>query len=269
MNGLFRTILALAAAAVVALPTRPAEAQCAPGAVFCAHAEVHIGGSVHVGPPAPPPPRRSQVVVVHEPPPPPPPVVVYQPAPPPQTVVVAEARPVTAVQYDLEPAQAGFGLHGHLGGTFGPDVQVGGLTGAFRLRPHDGRFALDLGIGAYAGQDYNGWDRGEVPLTADLLLFVNPENRLQLYGLAGVGMSFAVAQDPWSGAEREFAYFGGEAGVGLEFRLSRWFALNGDVRGFIRSRIDADPQPEFVDEDGRTTNTSGGVLGTLGATVYF
>ncbi len=271
MNRLLSLTLLGLGAAAVALPTSTAEAQCSPGAFVCA--EVHLGGSIHFGPPAPPPPPRTQVVIVQEaPPPPPPPVVVYQPAPPPPTTVVyAEAQPApVAVQYDVQPVQLGIGLHGHIGGMFSDSVHMGGATGAFRLRPNDGHLALDLGIGVYAGQDYNGWDRAEVPLTADLMLFVNPESRLQLYGLAGVGVSFAHAEDPFDfGASRDYAYFGGELGVGLEWRLSRWFALNGDIRGFVRERVDDDPQPEFIDEDGRTTDTSGGVLGTLGATVYF
>ena len=61
--------------------------------------------------------------------------------------------------------------------------------------------------------------------------------------------------------------------AGLELRLNEWFAINGDIRGFIRTRIDDDGRPEFVevDADGsqRSTNTSGGVTANLGATLYF
>jgi hypothetical protein len=70
----------------------------------------------------------------------------------------------------------------------------------------------------------------------------------------------------------DYSYFGAQAGIGLELRLSRHFAINGDVRGFIRGRIDDQAQysPEFVNTTtGQTTNTSGGGLLTLGMTFYF
>lgn len=280
---LIASTLGLAALATTLIPAR-VQAQCTGDELFCAeasfrmNASFRMGGSVRT---APPPPRRAQVVVVHEPaPPPPPPVVVYQPAPPPPqptTVYVeTQAQPVRhEVHYDVEPVQLGVGLHGHIGGMFTRDVQMGGATGALRIRPGDGHFGVDLGIGVYGGQDHNGWDRVEVPLTADVLLFLNPDDRLQVYGIAGVGVSFAQAEqngfdDPYFDYNaREYAYVGGELGAGLELRLSRWFAINGDVRGFVRERVDDDPEPEFVADDGRTTDTSGGVLLNLGATVYF
>lgn len=271
--------LALAAVAL-ALPS-PAAAQCYGGEAFCA--EVHVGGSIHFGPPPPP---RQQVIIVHEePPPPPPPVVVYQPAPPPPpaTVVVHETRPQPQVQYRYraEPLFSGVGIHAHLGGMFTDNVRMGGIAGALRLRPNMGHFAVDLGIGAYGGQDYNGMDRVEVPLTADVLLYVNPRSRLQVYGVAGIGASFAHTEDPdyydpwvdtyYGGASRDFVYVGGQLGAGLELRLGSRFAINGDIRGFVRGRVDDnDGGAEFVDPDtGRTTNTSGGVVGNIGATLYF
>jgi len=274
------TTAGLAALAATLLPAR-AEAQCTGYEDVCAEASFSFGASasasIHFGGHAPPPPRRAQVVVVHEEPPPPPPVVVYQPAPPPPqpTTVYVETQAQHQVHYDVQPVQMGVGLHGQIGGMVSDSVQMGGLAGAFRIRPNDGHFGVDLGIGAYAGQDHNGWDRVEVPLTADLLLFLNPDDTLQVYGLAGVGVSFAHAEeggfdDPYFEYNaRDFTYVGGELGAGLELRLSRWFAINGDVRGFVRERVDDDPEPEFIHEDGRTTDTSGGVLLNLGATVYF
>jgi hypothetical protein len=245
---------------------------------FCA--EFHGGGSVHFGmaPPPPPPPRRAQVVIVHEEPPPPP-VVVYQPAPPPpaRVVVVTEVQPQPrpAPRYRLEPVRLGVGVHGRLGGMISDRVQMGGIAGAFRIRPNDGHLAVDLGVGIYGGQDYHGNDRVEVPLTADLLLYVNPQNRLQLYGVLGVGASFASIDDGgWRGTfdedDMHSTYLGGQLGVGLELRLSRWFAINGDIRGFVRERVDSTSnRPEFTAADGRTTNTSGGAVGNIGATIYF
>jgi hypothetical protein len=67
----------------------------------------------------------------------------------------------------------------------------------------------------------------------------------------------------------EYTYFGGFAGVGAEHRMSRSLAINVDLRGFVRGRQDGGSQPEFVSADGRATNTSGGVLFNLGASLYF
>jgi len=264
---IYSSLLGLAAFALL-VPAGTAEAQCDGGAWFCA--EVHVGGSVEV---SPPPRRQQQVVVVHEEEPPPPPVVVYQPPPERRRTVVVRQRQQRHYHYDVEPVQVGMGLHGQIGGMISDRVHMGGAHGAFRLRPGNGHFALDLGVGAYAGQDFNGMDRVEVPLTADFLFFVNPRHRLQVYGVAGVGLSVGHAEgfneSIGNFDERDYAHVGGQLGAGLELRLSRWFALNGDVRGFVRERVDDDPRPEFVDEDGRTTDTSGGVLLNLGATVYF
>ncbi len=288
MNRILTVTLATLTGVLCALPPSPAEAQCQGDEWFCA--DVSIGASVTIGTPAPPPPRQSQVVVVQPAPPPPPPppprVVVVQPAPlpPPQTTVVVTTTrpaptPVTIVepvpQPRPSPEPAGFGLHGQVGGMMTDRVMVGGLSGAFRIRPNMGHFALDLGIGVYGGRDYNDLDRLEIPVTADALFYFNPRSRFQVYGVAGVGASFARAEGVQDGAffEREYAYLGGQAGIGAELRLSRWFAINADVRGFVRHRVDDNPEPEFheIDDDGSvlTTDTSGGGLFNFGATVYF
>ncbi|MCS6799077.1 MAG: porin family protein [Myxococcota bacterium] len=264
----------------VLLSPAVSRAQCTGAEIFCA--------SVSIG--APPPPPRAQVVVV-QPAPPPPPVVVYRPAPPPPppAVVVVEPAPQPVVTYDtvyeVAPEDArGLGLHAHLGGMGGERVAMGGIAGAVRWRPDLGHFALDLGMAVYGGEDYQGMRRVEVPFTANLLYFFNPRSRLQLYGLVGLGASFASAESydgVWDvgGFEpdeaRDFAYVGMLGGVGLELRLGRHWAVNGDVRGFVRRRVDDHPEPEFVERDalgrptGRATDTSGGVVGTLGATLYF
>jgi hypothetical protein len=60
--------------------------------------------------------------------------------------------------------------------------------------------------------------------------------------------------------------------LGVEGRVTRHFALGGDLMGFLRWRSDrhASRNPEFIDPvSGRTTNTSGGGLLRLGATFYW
>jgi len=268
MKRTFLSLLLVAAFAAL-VPAPAARAQCGGSAWFCA--EVRIGGSLQL---APPPPPRQQVYIVQQQPPPPV-VYVQQPPPPPvATYVVAQPEPTYEV-VSMEPqGQMGWGLHGSIGGMVSSNVAVGGGTVALRLRPNDGHFALDLGIGGYGGRDYNGLDRVEVPLTADVLVFFNPQHRLQVYGVAGLGVSFAHAEgfDEVSSdfVSRDYAYFGGELGAGLELRVSPWLAINGDLRGFVRERMDDDPRPEFVDlVNDRTTDTSGGLTLNLGATLYF
>ncbi|MEM9189457.1 MAG: hypothetical protein AAGF12_09795 [Myxococcota bacterium] len=300
MNRITPAILTLLTGAGLALPASTAEAQCEHSdSTFCASVSVgaSASASVRIGTP---PPRNQQVVVVQPAPPPPPPVVVVQPTPPPppppRTVIVTRPvpPPTTVVVTQPQPTVVvpatqrrlhGWGIHGSIGGVIGRDVEMGGGSLAFRLRPGNGHFALDIGSGFYAGQDYNGLDRVEVPLTVDAILFANPESRFQFYGLVGVGASFAHAEGfqlDRSGrfgddfVSRDYAYVGGQVGAGVEWRLSRFFALNADVRGFLRTRVDDNPEPEFVeiDEDtglatGRTSDTSTGMTVNFGATFYF
>ncbi len=132
------------------------------------------------------------------------------------------------------------------------------------------------------GTDYQGDDRHETAVTFNALFFLNPKSRAQIYLLAGFGWSSAhvtsngaFCADSTCSApaslDAHYGYFGGQIGAGLEFRIGRSFALNADLRGFIRGRTDrgAQSQPEFTSNDGRTTNTSGGGLITGGGTIYF
>lgn len=278
---------ALATLASLAIPDS-AEAQCW-GYGPCVRGGIYIGprrGFVRVAPPYYYPPPRT--VIVTAPPPPPPQYVVVQPAPQPQPyvvvqppateeVVVEQAQPAPppepapiAPAPAVPPLEVGrIGLHGSIGGAFGESVTMGGLAAALRLRPAQ-HFAFDIGVGAYGGTDWHGRERIEVPITVDLLAFVNPQHKLQFYFVVGAGASAAFLQDEDSWAEdydRAYTYLGGTAGAGLEWRLLRHFALNGDVRGFLRRRVDSS-EPEFV-EDGRQTNTSAGMLLNAGGTVYF
>ena len=276
-------------AALVALTVAPtAEAQCIPGSWLCAQVHVGVGvgvsGSVYIGPSMPPPP--PQVVYVQ--PQPQPPVVIYQPQPQPQVVYVqpqqqqvvyVQQQPQVVVGGGLRPLapmqlpEPRWGVHGEIGAMAMDNVAMGGGSVALRFRPSPW-FALDVGIGSYAGSDHNNDDRVEVPFTANGLFFVNPQNRLQLYILGGLGASYAHVDSFGIGSGfdsffgRDFTYFGGQAGVGLEWRVGRNFALNTDLRGFIRTRTDGGETPEFISATGQTTDTSGGFYWTLGATLY-
>jgi hypothetical protein len=154
---------------------------------------------------------------------------------------------------------------------------MGGAGAGLRFKPNR-RFGIETDVDITGGTDYQGASRTETAFTINGLLFLNPRSRAQFYILAGFGWSGAnVSGGSTNGSYGsgsgggQYTYFGGQLGGGLELRLCRALALNADVRGFIRTRVDsaAQSQPEFVDAYGRSTNTSGGALFTGGMTIYF
>jgi hypothetical protein len=291
------TVSLLAALTTLALAPK-AEAQCIPGSSLCAQVQIGvsggISGGIYIGPPAPPQVVYVQPqapvpppVVYYQQPQPQPPVVVYQPQQPQQQVVYVQQRPqvqLVGIQpLSIEPAappDARWGLHAELGAMTSSGIAMGGGAVALRLRPARW-FAVDLGVGSYGGVDYDGNSRVEVPITANALFFVNPQNAFQFYVLAGIGGSYAQVDGMGydltppgyyghMGSTAEYSYFGAQLGIGLEWRLGPSFALNTDVRGFVRGRTDGGSTPEFTDPmTGQTTDTSGGAYWTLGATLYW
>jgi hypothetical protein len=190
--------------------------------------------------------------------------VVVKTAPP--TVVVVKQKPAEPPPPpSRKDRERKLGLHFDVGGTFGPDVSMGGFTGALRFRPKK-YLGIDLGSGYFAGQDYQGFYRTEVPVTANLLFFLNPQHKFQFYFVLGPGVSFGRVE--LFNEVRRMTHVGGQGGLGVELRLAPAFALNADVRGVVRYRVDSDPRPEFFDGV-RGTNTSAGALVTFGGTFYF
>jgi hypothetical protein len=186
----------------------------------------------------------------------------------PPTVVVVRttpAQPTVAKPPPPKQRDRKVGLHFDFGGTFGPQVSMGGVGGALRFRPTE-HIGIDLGSGYYAGNDYQGFFRAESPVTANGLFFLNPQHKFQFYFVLGPGLSFGRV-DTINEVGR-MTHVGGQAGAGVELRLAPAFAINADVRGVIRHRIDNDPRPEFFDGV-RGTNTSGGAVLTFGGTFYF
>ena len=288
------------AAALAALLVAPAaqaqtpQGNCPPGSWFCADAQEKPAapppaavappaapGKLEPLPPAAPPPlpepaAAPPVVVVR--PASPPPVVVYQPPPP---VIVRPPPPPyyyrpTRPRSTLPRNEWGVNVHydGAIQGSGSSSTQpMMGIGFAMRYKPVP-VFGLEAGFDFLGGHDYDDNHRNETAFTVNTLFFVNPRSHVQLYFLAGLGGSWASVDKnsnygyPY---QAHYTYFGGQIGTGLEFRLSRHFALNADIRGFIRDRTDQDAQyrPEFTNSNGQTTNTSGGALVTLGGTVYF
>lgn len=253
-------------------------------------------------PAAPAPVRRKRRA--------PPPTAVYQQAPeaPPTVIVVtpgydpgyggayAQPRPVRPVpaaplaSNARRPRwQSEFGLNlrvegailGHAKGS-AASAGMGGVGLSLRYRPVPA-FAFDLGVDVLAGNDYNGFQRVEVPITLNGMLYLNPRSRVQVYLMGGAHISRAQVRselaapqlsrnDDGSQYGANYTYFGGQGGGGFEFRLSRRVALNLDSLGFVRKRIDDDARrtPEFIDyKTGRTTNSSGGALVRGGLTFWW
>ena len=188
--------------------------------------------------------------------------VIVKTAPP--TVVVVKHKPAEAPPPPKQRERKA-GLHFDVGGTFGPEVSMGGFGGALRFRPTE-HVGIDLGSGYYAGHDYMGFYRTEIPVSVNALFFVNPQHKFQFYFLLGPGMTIGNVDRP--NEVRRMIHVGGQAGFGVELRLAPAFALNADVRGVIRHRVDQDPRPEFFDGT-QSTDTSAGALITFGGTFYF
>jgi hypothetical protein len=286
----------LAVPAVAAAQSAPSggSGSCPPGSWFCSAAPgeqaVPAGKSLEPLPdpdaPPPPPPTRRVPGVTYQPAPP---VVVYQPPPP--TMVV---RPESPAPYEYAPPPHEYvvphhetlsrphewGLNLHLeGASIGRGSQgnagLGGVGAGLRFKANR-YFGLETDLDFVGGHGYDGDIRHETALSFNGLLFLNPRSRAQVYLLAGFGWSWAHSQaDPSvtnAMFDYNYTYFGGQAGIGLELRLTRVLAFNVDLRGFIRSRTDqlAQSQPEFTDPTtGQQTNTSGGGLLTGGMTLYF
>ena len=283
------------------LATSLANAQdCPPGSWLCAGLQIGAGvsGGVVIGggrpalppPPPPLPPPASVVVqtpmVEYQPAPPvylqpPQPVVIYRPAP----VIYTTYAPVQAPAPTVAPRQ-NVGLGAFATGLFlgGSDSArerpaMGGAGALMRFR-HSPHLATEATIGGMYGRDYNGDTRAEVPVTLGGVVYFNPRNRFQVYGLLGGGLSFATVQYDNDNARargmREAGYFylGGYAGIGAEWQLSQNFSLFFDLRGFMRARVDSDAEsnPEFSRVRGgvtQTTNGSMGMTGNLGAMFWF
>ncbi len=210
----------------------------------------------------------------------------YAPPPPrPRFVRMAPPPPAPAPPPPRWHGDTKWGLNLRVEGmTFGhnekaaQDSGMGGLGLSLRYRPIP-HFAFDVGIDMLGGTDFNGFQRTETPLTVSGMIFLNPRSPVQLYLLGGMNFSHAKVTSDFSSPllsakgdgtfGADYSYFGGQAGAGLEFRVSRHVALNIDVVGFMRKRTDDGRVPEFSDPEKGTTNSSGGALLRGGLTFWW
>lgn len=170
------------------------------------------------------------------------------------------------------------------------DTRLGGFGFSFRYRPIP-QFAFDSGIDFIFGTDYNGFDRQEIPFSVNGLIYFNTENKIQPYIVGGVNWSSATvhsdvpsplltANKDGYGYGAEYSYFGGQFGVGCDFKIKPSISLNFDLVSFLRERTDINNEqkkyfsklaaPEFINPlTGQTTNNSGGLLFRGGMTYWF
>ena len=241
-----------------------------------ARADCPDGWFCDEGPSASPPNAPAPSTPAPNPPPPP-----LPPSPlVPERLTEPEEPPPPPSGSPAGRSEVGFNMHLDLG-LFGPGAShgagLGGLGIAFRLRPLP-FFAVDLGLEALGGNDYNGNDRAEQAFVANAVLFANPRDRVQVFLLAGFHFGDAEAHVTRLGGVTvplhyaTYTYFGLQGGLGVDWRFARAVALTGDFQLFARWRIDSstDIEPEYVDPSSHlATNASGGGLFRLGVTFYF
>jgi len=166
-----------------------------------------------------------------------------------------------SVNLRLEGIALGSGQHQR-------DTGLGGLgiSLRFALRPS---MAFDLGLDAFGGSDYNGYDRSETSVSLSALWFLNPDRAIRTYVLFGLNASAAHVNV--AGDDQDWSYFGAQAGLGLDFPISPRVSLNVDAVGFLRGRVDsrAAREPEFNDGFGNLSNTSGGGVFRGGVSLYW
>jgi len=154
------------------------------------------------------------------------------------------------------------------GGSRHDDTRLGGVGASLRYTPAPA-VSLDLGLDAIWGTDYVGRQRSELLLSLSSLIFLNPNDLIRTYVL--VGLNASSARVDVESDEQSWGYFGGHAGLGLEFALDSHVGLSIDAVAFMRGRTDsrAAQEPEFSDGSGRVTNTSGGGLLRAGLVLRF
>jgi hypothetical protein len=153
------------------------------------------------------------------------------------------------------------------GRSRGDNAGMGGVGASLRYSVNP-VVTLDFGLDSMLGNDYNGYDRSESSLSFSSLFYFNPrQSSVRTYAI--LGLSTSVARVDVDGDDQSWSYLGAHAGIGLDIPLDRRVALNLDLLGFVRGRTDerAAREPEFIDDFGRVTNTSGGGLFRAGIAI--
>ncbi|MFP6686781.1 MAG: outer membrane beta-barrel protein [Polyangiaceae bacterium] len=158
------------------------------------------------------------------------------------------------------------------------DEGMGGIGASVRYRPMP-HLAFDAGVDYIGGIDANGYRRYELPVGLNLMFFPNPHSLAQFYLFGGVNWSMAEVQsDTWqshlaNGTSDSYGYFGGQLGLGLEFRVSPLLGIHIDGLGFARTRTDDDEGGRFAEyisrRTGETSNSSAGGMLRIGVNFWW
>lgn len=108
------------------------------------------------------------------------------------------------------------------------------LTGVglgFRVRPM-AWLGIEPAIELMRGYDELHAPHSETALSTDLLLYLNPRNAIQVFGVAGAQLGVAQHSEHWSQASS--TYVGAQLGAGLEFRVTHLLSFNVNVVGYTR-----------------------------------
>jgi hypothetical protein len=280
-----KTLISGAVLVATVLIAQQAQAQCGVGF------GISICGGVYVNTP----PVYVQPVpqVVYAPPPQvvytPPPQVIYTPPPQPVYVqsapVYIETQPVQVVQtVQLEEPRIerpyrrhrGFGFGARVGGGYAGLSDIGMYGGGINLRyTASPSVGIELTVDAFGGTGYAGAERTEFPITLNVLWYLNPRSRFQVYILGGLGISIAEVEQ--NGYTDDPLYGGGEIGLGLELLLGNHFGITLDARGFVRTRMNEREEGNLAHDgscrtgdDGQTecTDLEAGAVFNLGVNFY-
>lgn len=218
-----------------------------PGPYVRVRPRYYWGWGVRFASPPPPPPTCYEGCAT---------VSAYYTEPAPAVTVAAPLPPPPVPTFGVGVFAGSVDVEGN---EYGTDL---GLVGRLRLSDH---FRLE---GELSKTDIEDGARIDRRLGGALLYDFNPYGRLAPYILAGAGVGRAEL-DGMYGANQGY----GEVGLGLEWRLTRQFALIGDIRaGSRQNRADDDavqplisttPPAATMDEDENYTR------GRIGALLYF
>jgi opacity protein-like surface antigen len=218
-----------------------------PGPYVRVRPRYYWGWGVRFASPPPPPPSCYEGCAT---------VSAYYTEPAPVVTVAAPLPPPPVPTFGIGVFAGSVDVEGN---EYGTDL---GLVGRLRLSDH---FRLE---GELSKTDIEDGARIDRRVGGALLYDFNPYGRFAPYILAGAGVGRAEL-DGMYGANQGY----GEVGLGLEWRLTRQFALIGDIRaGSRQNRADDDavqplisttPPQATMDEDENYTR------GRIGALLYF
>ena len=179
----------------------------------------------------PPPPYyrvyRRRVIVVRPPPPPPQRLVVVQPRP----VQPAPRREYQSDLLGIGVRVSGIALDGQkLGLRDFENPAMGGVGVQLRSRVTKW-FGLELSADfLFNNQQQEGYKQRTIPVMLSGIVYLFPTSSINPYLLAGVGVHFTNLSYLDGAFEHNMLEFAAQAGLGVQVKFGRHFAIHADVR---------------------------------------